>query len=65
MCNGGECVGTPNDDNVCDDADVCTSDDQCVDGECVGEEIIDCEDDGGDVGGALPAEGSGCSLIVR
>ena len=43
VCDNGQCVEDPDatetDGTMCDDENECTENDQCLDGECVGEEI--------------------------
>lgn len=43
-CNGGVCVGTNDNSNVCDDNNLCTENDACIAGICVGTAIA-CDDD--------------------
>lgn len=45
-CVAGRCVFVETTDR-CDDGDECTADDRCDRGECLGELIADCDDDGG------------------
>ncbi len=42
LCSNGECV-YQNQELSCDDGDVCTSNDQCTDGKCVGTAMV-CDD---------------------
>ncbi|HTA88016.1 MAG TPA: MYXO-CTERM sorting domain-containing protein [Polyangiaceae bacterium] len=40
----GGCIGTPNDNNPCDDHTVCTTGDHCSNGVCTGTPIPPCDD---------------------
>lgn len=63
-CEGGTCVWSPKDDGTsCDDGEVCTTLDKCLDGRCVGA-TVGC-DDGNACTDDTCKPGLGCSFTPR
>lgn len=63
-CEGGTCEWSPKDDGtICDDGEVCTTLDKCLDGRCVGA-TVGC-DDGNACTDDACKPGLGCSFTPR